>query len=56
LSFGHSVAGDPRVSVVGLVSASGATRHYQVLYRDTASFCSTATFNETNGVTVPWVP
>lgn len=56
LSFGHTVAGDPDVSIAGLVPTGGAVRHYQVLYRDTAIFCGAATFNQTNGLTVPWAP
>ena len=56
LSFGHTVAGDPDVSLAGLVPSGGAVRHYQVLYRDTATFCGAATFNQTNGLMVPWAP
>jgi hypothetical protein len=45
--------GDPSVSAAGLVTASGV-RYYQVWYADTASFCSSDTFNFTNGVSVTW--
>jgi len=46
---------DPPVSLVGLVSTPG-TRTYQLWYRDSATFCSAATFNLTNGVRVSWIP
>ncbi|MBL8862575.1 MAG: hypothetical protein JNK02_11255 [Planctomycetes bacterium] len=48
-------AGDPAVSVRGLVGAPG-TRTYQIWYRNAASFCTPDTFNLTNGVLVTWVP
>jgi hypothetical protein len=44
---------DPRVSVRGGVTASG-TRTYQVWYRNAASFCTSATFNLTNGWLLEW--
>jgi acetyl esterase/lipase len=46
---------DPPVSVKGGDSA-GATRYYQVLYRDPASFCTASTFNYTNGYAITWAP
>lgn len=46
-------ATDPPVSVQGAVPA-GATRAYQVWYRDAGSFCTSATHNLTNGVVVAW--
>ncbi len=45
--------GDPTVSVRGL-DAPGDTRTYQVWYRNAASFCTTSTFNLTNGLRVLW--
>jgi hypothetical protein len=45
--------GDPSVSVKGMVGAPG-TRTYQSWYRNAATFCTTATFNLTNGVLVTW--
>jgi len=48
-------AGDPTVSVRGLVGAPGS-RTYQVWYRNAAAFCTVSTFNLTNGVSVAWVP
>lgn len=44
------------ISVLGAIPA-GATRHYQVTYRNaSASFCPPATANWTNGVAVHWGP
>lgn len=48
--------GDPSISQRGQVPASGGTRHYQVWYRNGAAFCTSATFNLTNAVTIVWVP
>jgi hypothetical protein len=48
-------AGDPAISVKGQVHV-GNTRYYQVYYRDPASFCTSDTFNLTNGVQVTWAP
>ncbi|MBL8861094.1 MAG: hypothetical protein JNK02_03700 [Planctomycetes bacterium] len=47
---------DLPVSVRGGVPALGGRRHYQVWYRNAASFCTSATFNLSNGVEVCWVP
>ena len=48
-------SGSPSLSVQGLVTAPG-TRHYQARYRDSASFCTSETFNYTNGVALVWQP
>ncbi|MBL8863307.1 MAG: hypothetical protein JNK02_15025 [Planctomycetes bacterium] len=48
-------AGDPSVSVRGLVGAPG-TRTYQVWYRNAASFCTPSTFNLSNGLELAWAP
>jgi len=47
--------GNPTLSIAGGVATPG-TRYYQVAYRDTASFCTPATFNMTNAVSVVWTP
>jgi hypothetical protein len=44
------------ISVTGLVPLGGAERFYQVSYRNAASFCTSATFNISNGVRVLWLP
>lgn len=46
---------EPLVSVRGGV-APGDTRQYQVWYRDSAAFCSSSTYNLTNGVELTWAP
>ncbi len=47
--------GSPPVSVLGAVASPGVL-HYQVWYRNAAAFCTSATFNLTNGLTVSWQP
>jgi len=46
-------AGEPRISVRGMVLAPG-TRTYQVWYRNAAAFCTSSTFNLSNGLHVSW--
>jgi len=48
-------AGDFAVSVRGLVTSPG-TRTYQYWFRNSAAFCTPATFNLTNGVEIVWSP
>jgi hypothetical protein len=43
------------VSIKGAVTA-GATRNYQIWYRNAASFCNPETFNLTNAASVVWAP
>lgn len=47
--------GGPLLSAQGHVSAPG-TRYYQARYRNSANFCTSASFNYTNGVAVVWNP
>ena len=47
---------DPSLSSIGGIGAPGEVRHYQAWYRDAANFCTPATFNLTNGVSVTWSP
>ena len=49
-------AGDAIISVRGLVPAPGAARSYQLHYRNSANFCTSAAFNLTNSVTTIWQP
>ncbi len=55
-SASYPQAGDPSISLRGLIPAAGATRYYQAQYRDNSVFCTTATSNFTNGVEVVWSP
>jgi len=50
----YPAAGDPTVSVRGLVTSSGSLRTYQCWYRNAASFCTPSTFNLSNGVAITW--
>lgn len=54
-SFGSTAGTDP-VSLRGGISPTGGTFSYQAWYRDSAAFCSSSTFNLTNGVSVNWLP
>jgi hypothetical protein len=47
---------DATISVAGSVPAGGATRVYQVVYRNVASFCTSATWNTTNALAASWIP
>jgi hypothetical protein len=47
---------DLDVSIKGALPAVGATRYYQNWYRNAAAFCTTATFNLTNGLRITWLP
>src|SRR5207237_825160 len=49
--------GDPSVSSAGLVPAGGGVRDYQCWYRNSdPTFCTSATFNLTNGLQITWSP
>ena len=48
-------AGDPPLSVRGGV-VPFTTYRYQVWYRNAAAFCTSATFNLSNGLNVTWAP
>jgi hypothetical protein len=47
-------AGDPTLTVAGGVPIDGGRRAYQVWYRDSAAFCTSATNNLSNGFFVDW--
>jgi len=55
-SFGYGIPGTQSVSIRGAILAPGATRYYQVNYRNAPVFCTSATFNLTNGVAISWMP
>jgi hypothetical protein len=54
-SVSFPAIGNPSLSVAGGVSEPGP-RAYQVQYRNAVSFCTGATVNQTNGVSVIWAP
>jgi hypothetical protein len=49
----YPAAGDAVVSVRGLVSVHGV-RVYQIWYRNAAAFCTSSTFNLSNGASIVW--
>ena len=51
----YPYVGEPRISVVGRVEGPG-TRTYQSWYRDAAAFCTDASFNLTNAISIAWGP
>ena len=51
----YPTTGEPPISTLGGVGV-GDTRHYQVWYRDAAAWCTGATWNLTNGLSVSWGP
>ncbi len=53
-SFGHGIGSDPNISVKGQVPAGGVTRYYQAWYRNAAPYCTSSTFNLTNGLAIGW--
>lgn len=55
-SASYPVGGDLPISVTGLVPAGGGSRAYQVWYRDSSGFCTSATYNLSNGLMVHWRP
>lgn len=56
VDFGYGVVGDPWISVAGAIPPTGGTREYQVWYRNAPAFCTSATYNLTNGTSVVWTP
>jgi hypothetical protein len=55
-SVSYPELGDASISVQGHVPFAGTTRYYQAWYRDPATFCTSDTFNLTNGIAVYWAP
>ncbi len=54
---GYPAAGDPPISQRGRIPVGGGvTRTYQGWYRSSATFCTPATFNFTNGLQLSWQP
>jgi hypothetical protein len=49
-------SGDAPISVQGAVPPAGGMRHYQIWYRNAAPFCTSASFNLSNAVSVSWGP
>ncbi len=47
---------NPNPIHVGGMTSAGDVRHYQAWYRDAAAFCTAATFNLTQGLSLTWAP
>lgn len=54
-AYAYPSGADTSIAAQGLVTTPG-TRYYQVLFRNSAAFCTSATFNLTNGLRVVWAP
>jgi len=55
-STSYPSVGDPSISVLGGVTP-GSTFYYHLWYRDdSAVFCTSATYNYSNGLTATWAP
>ncbi|MBL8863368.1 MAG: hypothetical protein JNK02_15340 [Planctomycetes bacterium] len=52
----YPTGSDPSIAVKGLIPAPGGTRTYQAWYRNAAVYCTSSTFNLTNGVSIAWNP
>ncbi len=52
----YPTSGDLPVSVQGQLPGPGVVRHYQALYRDINTYCTSAQFNLTNSVSIAWTP
>ena len=52
---GYPDAGDPRLSERAVL-VPGSVMHYQCYYRNSVEFCTSKTFNVSNGVAVTWGP
>ena len=52
----YPTGSDPSVHVRGLIGQAGGTYFYQLWYRNAATFCTSSTFNLSNGVRVSWTP
>jgi glucose/arabinose dehydrogenase len=48
--------GDAPVSTTGALTSAGGVRYYQAWYRNSAAFCTSATFNLTNALRITWIP
>jgi len=55
-TWGFGAPGSPLLSVQSNVPSGGDLRLYQAWYRNAAPFCTTATYNLTNGLEISWLP
>jgi hypothetical protein len=55
-SLGAGNPGDLPISQLGSIPAAGGQYFYQAWFRNTDAFCTSATFNLSNGVSLTWTP
>ncbi len=55
-TWGFGAPGSPLLSVQSNVPSGGDLRLYQAWYRNAAPFCTSATYNLTNGLEISWLP
>jgi len=55
-TWGFGVPGAPLLSLQSGVPLGGDVRYYQAWYRNVTPFCTSATYNLTNGFEVSWLP
>jgi len=51
---GLGIGSTTPIHTLGQVPIFGGTRHYQIWYRNSAAFCTSAVFNLSNGVEIAW--
>lgn len=52
----YPMQGEARISAKGQVPPAGGSRYYQAWYRNPAAFCTSATYNLSNGLEIAWLP
>jgi hypothetical protein len=52
----YPLVGQPRISQIGAIPPQGGIRYYQAWYRNAAAFCTSSTFNLSNGLEIAWKP
>lgn len=55
-SLGAGNLGDPPISQLGTIPVVGGTFTYQVWFRNTDNYCTSSTFNLSNGLKLVWTP
>ena len=57
VQLGFGIPGDPSLATLANLPPTGGSRSYQLVYRNPdPTFCTSATFNTSNSIEVPWAP
>lgn len=56
VALGMDIPGSPSIAQRGQLPATGGTRYYQGRYRNSANYCTPATFNTTSAIRIDWTP